>query len=54
MRDGEIYWIVASGIDKNMPAFSAQAYEVERWQMVQDVRDLRQRQRAMEKATLGP
>ena len=54
MRDGEIYWVVANGINKNMPAFSAEADETERWQIVQYIRGLRQRQRAVEKAKLGP
>jgi len=54
MRDGEIYWVIANGIDKNMPAFSSQADETQRWQLVQYVRDLRQRQRTVEKAKLGP
>ena len=54
MRDGEIYWVVANGINKNMPPFSAEADETERWQIVQYIRGLRQRQRAVEKAKLGP
>jgi len=54
MRDGEIYWVVANGIEKSMPAFSSQADETQRWQLVEYVRDLRARQRAVEKAKLGP
>jgi cytochrome c peroxidase len=54
MRDGEIYWVVGNGVEKNMPAFFAQADENKRWQIVEYVRDLRQRQRAVEKAKLGP
>jgi len=54
MRDGEIYWVVGNGIGKNMPAFFPQTDETKRWQIVQYVRDLRRRQRAEEKAKLGP
>jgi len=54
MRDGEIFWVVTHGIDKNMPSFDQQLTETERWQLVQYVRDLRARQRTIEKAELGP
>ena len=54
MRDGEIYWVVAHGIATNMPPFAAQLDETQRWQMVQYVRRLRARQKAVERARLGP
>lgn len=54
MRDGEIFWVVTHGIDRNMPAFAAQIDEMGRWQVVQYVRDLRRKQREVEKAQLGP
>ncbi len=54
MKDGEIYWVVAHGIETRMPAFAAQLNEADRWQMVMVVRELRARQRAKEKAQLGP
>ena len=54
MRDGEIYWVMGSGIPPSMPAFATQLTETERWQIVQYVRRLRDRQRAIEKAKLGP
>jgi cytochrome c peroxidase len=54
MRDGEIYWVVTNGIDKSMPAFEKQLSETDRWEIVQYVRDLRIKQRAAEKAALGP
>ncbi len=54
MRDGEIYWVITNGIDTNMPAFGKWLGDTQRWQMVQYVRELRLRQRAVEKAELGP
>lgn len=54
MRDGEIYWVVTYGIEKNMPAFGGQLSDSQRWEMVQYVRQLRARRRAIEKAELGP
>jgi len=63
MCDGEIYWVIAHGIDtdwldvprvKRMPAFEGQLSETQRWQMVQYVRELRVHQRAIEKEKLGP
>jgi cytochrome c peroxidase len=54
MRDGEIYWVITNGIDKSMPAFEKQLSETDRWQIVQYVRELRIKQRAAEKAVLGP
>ena len=54
MKDGEIYWVVTHGIDKQMPAFAGQLDENQRWEMVNFVRGLRRRQRAEEKAKLGP
>jgi cytochrome c peroxidase len=54
MRDGEIYWVIDKGIDKSMPSFGDQTDANERWQMVQYIRELRQKQRAIEKAKLGP
>ena len=37
-----------------MPVFGAQLNETQRWQIVQYVRTLRDRQRAIEKSKLGP
>lgn len=54
MRDGEIYWVVSNGIEKNMPSFGAELSDTQRWEMLQYVRELRSRQRAVEKAELGP
>lgn len=54
MRGGETYWVVGNGIGKNMPAFFPQTDETKRWQIVQYIRELWQRQRAVEKAKLGP
>ena len=54
MRDGEIYWVVRNGIDKNMPSFGSQLSDTQRWEMVQYVRELRSQQRDIEKAELGP
>jgi cytochrome c peroxidase len=54
MRDGEIYWVIGSGIPPSMPSFGAQLSETQRWQIVQYVRTLRDRQRAIEKSKLGP
>jgi cytochrome c peroxidase len=54
MRDGEIYWVVANGIEKSMPAFGSQLDDTGRWQLVQYVRQLRLRQKAIEKEKLGP
>jgi cytochrome c peroxidase len=54
MRDGEIYWVITNGIEKTMPAFGSQLDEIERWQIVQYVRQLRLRQKAIEKEKLGP
>jgi mono/diheme cytochrome c family protein len=48
MKDGEIYWVVTHGIGKAMPAFKTQLSEVERWQVVAYVRELRRRQAAEE------
>jgi len=53
-RDGEIYWVITHGIGKNMPAFEKQIPEAGRWEVVQYVRELRAKQRAAEKARLGP
>jgi len=54
MRDGEIYWVVSNGIDNKMPSFGTQLSDMQRWEMVQYVRELRSGQRAIEKAELGP
>ena len=54
MREGEIYWVISHGIAGRMPQFSDQLNETGRWQLVQYVRSLRMRQRAMEKEKLGP
>ena len=54
MADGEIYWVMSYGIPPSMPVFGAQLSETQRWQIVQYVRTLRDRQRAIEKAKLGP
>jgi cytochrome c peroxidase len=54
MKDGEIYWVVSNGIDKRMPGFSATLNETQRWELVLWVRELRDRQRQIEKSQLGP
>lgn len=54
MREGEIYWVITHGIDKNMPAFVAHLDETQRWELVFYVRELRKRQQAIEVAQLGP
>jgi cytochrome c peroxidase len=54
MKEGEIYWVVAHGIDQRMPAFSEKLNEAERWELVLWVRELRHRQSLIEKAQLGP
>ena len=33
MKDGEIYWVVANGIEQRMPAFGKTLEESERWAM---------------------
>jgi mono/diheme cytochrome c family protein len=41
ITDGEIYWVVTSGIQKSgMPAFKAKASDTERWQMALFVKHL--------------
>lgn len=54
MREGEIYWVVTHGIDKNMPAFETSLDETKRWQLVLYVRELRKHQKAIEVKQLGP
>jgi cytochrome c peroxidase len=54
MKDGEIYWVIANGIDQRMPAFASKLAETERWDLVHYVRQLRDTQRAVERAQLGP
>ena len=41
MKDGEIYWVITNGIGKTMPGFKAGLSDVERWQVVVYVRQLR-------------
>lgn len=53
MKEGEIYWVVANGIEQRMPAFGPKLGERERWELVHYVRELRERQRVAEKAQLG-
>jgi cytochrome c peroxidase len=53
MRDGEIYWVVANGIETRMPSFRPQLTETQLWQMVQYVRQLRAHQKEIERAKLG-
>jgi len=53
MRDGEIYWVVVNGIGDHMPAFEGTLDETQRWQVVLYVRELRNRQRAVEVSELG-
>jgi len=40
LKDGEIYWILTNGIGKTMPGFKEQLSDVERWQVVNYVRQL--------------
>ncbi len=54
MRDGEIFWVIQHGIDKRMPAFDGKLSEQQQWQLVLYVRALRTRQKAVERAKLGP
>ena len=54
MCDGEIYWVIANGVEKHMPAFTTQLSEMQRWQMVQYVRQLRVHQKGVEREKLGP
>jgi mono/diheme cytochrome c family protein len=54
MKDGEIYWVIANGIDQRMPAFSSKLSGTECWELVLYVRQLRETQRAIERAQLGP
>lgn len=53
MREGEIYWVVTHGIPEAMPAFHGSTTDVERWQLVQYVRELRRVKRLDEKKRLG-
>lgn len=46
MKDGEIYWVATNGIGKTMPAFKDKLSDVERWQVVNWVRELRRQQAA--------
>lgn len=54
MKDGEIYWVAANGIEQRMPAFASKLKEIERWELVHYVRHLRETQRAADRARLGP
>lgn len=54
MRDGEIYWVVAHGIDNRMPAFENKLTETQQWELVLYVRELRSREKTVEVARLGP
>jgi cytochrome c peroxidase len=54
MKDGEMYWVITNGIEKSMPAFSEKLSEGQRWELVLWVRELRARQRQVEKSQLGP
>jgi hypothetical protein len=53
MKDGEIFWVIMHGIDKNMPEFDQTIREPDIWQLVLHVRELRNKQRTIEKARLG-
>jgi cytochrome c peroxidase len=58
MKDGEIFWVIQQGInvqgDNRMPAFGAAVSDQGIWRLVFHVRALREKQRAVEKAKLGP
>ncbi|MFN7938245.1 MAG: di-heme enzyme [Bryobacteraceae bacterium] len=54
MKDGEIYWVIANGIENRMPAFGKKLGETGSWQLVHHVRMLRLQARQEEKAQLGP
>ncbi len=54
MRDGEIYWVASHGIPQRMPGFASVLSEEKRWELVFYVRELRSRERAAERAQLGP
>jgi cytochrome c peroxidase len=53
MRDGEIYWVIGNGLQDRMPGFADLSGD-RRWELVLWVRDLRRRQREIERAQLGP
>jgi cytochrome c peroxidase len=54
MKEGEIYWVVTHGIEQRMPAFEKSIGEQERWMITSYVRELRARQRLVERQKLGP
>jgi mono/diheme cytochrome c family protein len=58
MRDGEIYWVSTHGIEHNskqvMPAFEQSLSDTQRWELVLWVRELRAKQKAVERDALGP
>lgn len=54
MRDGEIEWVVAHGIDQHMPAFGTTLDATQCWEAVLYVRELRRKQKAIEVLELGP
>jgi cytochrome c peroxidase len=53
MKDGEIFWVATHGIEGRMPGFEQSLDETKRWELVQHVRELRNKQRAVEVADLG-
>lgn len=54
MKDGEIYWVIAHGIETRMPAFAGKLTTNEQWALVHYVRQLRDTTRTKERALLGP
>ena len=50
MREGEIWWVETHGVKPAMPSFSAKLNVAERWQVVEWVREMRRRQRELERA----
>jgi len=54
MRDGEIFWVIGHGTGQFMPPFAGQLDETQRWELVQYIRELRAKQKTVERAKLGP
>jgi cytochrome c peroxidase len=54
MKDGEIFWVIANGIEKRMPGFAKSLSDTQSWGLVHYVRSLRLARRKVEKSLLGP
>ena len=53
MRDGEIWWVITYGSPPAMPQFARAIDEHDRWRIVNQVRELRARERARERVLFG-